>query len=338
MNQSFQSLLLTGKYGAGDCNFTPFQSSDDSYLHREMTYLPQYYDKSVLSSLIYPYTSSFEAFDENVNQIANRYEYNNWKCVEMEKKLKKLKTELSTESSSSPSPLLFNFAPTTSFHQLPELQSFEQVDPDLEEKRLKQKFSPVEVAYVEPTSFNLTTNYFNVIPTTSFHQLPELHSFEQTDPDLEQKRLKHKISPVETTSFNLPAKMSTREVATHRRRTLTDKTRSLQNLLPVDRKMDMATIYEEAYKYIKFLKAQINVLESMPVSSTSGSNFRSENPRYGYNLSGTLGKLNRQQLLEILVNSPAAQSTLYSNGCCVYSLEQLMLYNNIAEKSFFIDH
>ncbi|MFS7996798.1 hypothetical protein Hanom_Chr12g01134041 [Helianthus anomalus] len=34
----------------------------------------------------------------------------------------------------------------------------------------------------------------------------------------------------------------------------------------------MATIYEETYKYVMFLKAQISVLESMPnVSSSSSS-------------------------------------------------------------------
>ncbi|KAK1416129.1 hypothetical protein QVD17_31917 [Tagetes erecta] len=54
-----------------------------------MTYLTQYDDKSVLPSLIYPYASSFEAFDENGNHIVNRSEHNNWKCAEMEKKLKK---------------------------------------------------------------------------------------------------------------------------------------------------------------------------------------------------------------------------------------------------------
>ncbi|KAK1434918.1 hypothetical protein QVD17_00673 [Tagetes erecta] len=56
-----------------------------------MTYLTQYYDRSVLSLLIYPYASSFEAFDENGKHIVNRSEYNNWKCVEMEKKLKMLR-------------------------------------------------------------------------------------------------------------------------------------------------------------------------------------------------------------------------------------------------------
>ncbi|MFS7928317.1 hypothetical protein Hanom_Chr04g00319331 [Helianthus anomalus] len=59
--------------------------------------------------------------------------------------------------------------------------------------------------------------------------------------------------------------------------------------------------------YIMFLKAQISVLESMPfVSSSSSSsclNLRFGNPRYG-----GLGKLNRQQVLEVMVNSPVSQS------------------------------
>ncbi|KAJ0480457.1 putative transcription factor bHLH family [Helianthus annuus] len=104
-----------------------------------------------------------------------------------------------------------------------------------------------------------------------------------------------------------PAKLSGTELVYKRHRTLSDKTRSLQKLLTVDRKMDMATIYEETYKYIMFLKAQISVLESMPVVSSSLSssclNLRSGNSRYG-----GLGKLNRQQVLEVMVNSPVSQS------------------------------
>ncbi|MFS8030149.1 putative transcription factor bHLH family [Helianthus anomalus] len=118
-------------------------------------------------------------------------------------------------------------------------------------------------------------------------------------------------TPPQQPPYPPPAKLSGTEPAYRRRRTLSDKTRSLQKLLPVDRKMDMAMIYEETYKYIMLLKAQISVLESMPVVSTSSSssclNLRSGNPRHG-----GLGKLNRQQVLEDMVNSPVSQSVLYS--------------------------
>ncbi|KAL2494975.1 transcription factor bHLH [Forsythia ovata] len=44
---------------------------------------------------------------------------------------------------------------------------------------------------------------------------------------------------------------------------ISDKTRCLQKFLPWDKRMDMTTMLEETYKYIKFLQAQISVLQSM---------------------------------------------------------------------------
>ncbi|KAF5764486.1 putative transcription factor bHLH family [Helianthus annuus] len=181
------------------------------------------------------------------------------------------------------------------FNQLPDLRSIEPVN--------QHKYSPL---FNHHTQQPTLTNYFTPTP-------PQQPPFPPLPPP--------------------PAKLSGTELAYKRRRTLSDKTRSLQKLLPVDRKMDMATIYEETYKYIMFLKAQISVLESMPVVSCSSSssclNLGSGNPRYG-----GLGKLNRQQVLEVMVNSPVSQSVLYSRGCCVYSLEQLMLFKEVAEKRF----
>ncbi|KAD7478982.1 hypothetical protein R6Q59_005235 [Mikania micrantha] len=311
MEQSFQSLLLAGKYSADDGNFLPFSISDDTHIHSQMSYQKLNYEKSLLSSLIYPYYPSI-SYDNAVNvnlqseKISERFnEHSNWRCAEREEKLKRMKTEPSNESS-------FNLTPAAVFCQMPELRSIEQANQ--QEKQLKQKFSTVAITsnqqMLEPTvtSFQLATSYLT--PAT-----------------FQPQRLP--IAP--------PAKLSKREQGTRRQYTLSDKTRSLQKLLPVEGKMDMATIYEETFKYIKFLKAQISVLESMSVTSTSGFNFRSENPRYG-NLYEGLGKLNRQQLLEVLVNSPAAQSVLYSKACCIYSLEQLMLLNDIAGKNFFSGH
>ncbi|KAM0054913.1 putative transcription factor bHLH family [Helianthus debilis subsp. tardiflorus] len=192
----------------------------------------------------------------------------------------------------------------------------------MEFKRLKTTPSP--------ELFNL-----NNIPSFMFNQLPDLRSIEPLFNHHTQQptSLTNYFTPTppQQPTFPPPAKLSGTELAYKRRRTLSDKTRSLQKLLPVDRKMDMATIYEETYKYIMFLKAQISVLESMPVVSSSSSclNLGSGNPRYG-----GLGKLNRQQVLEVMVNSPVSQSVLYSRGCCVYSLEQLMLFKEMAEKRF----
>ncbi|KAI3457251.1 hypothetical protein Pfo_013914 [Paulownia fortunei] len=104
-----------------------------------------------------------------------------------------------------------------------------------------------------------------------------------------------------------------------------EKTRCLQKLLPWDKKMDMATVLEEAYKYIKFLQAQVSVLQSMPNCESGGNGTIKESGE-------DLWRLNRQQLLQVLVNSPMAQTLLYSKGCCVYSMEQLVLLKKNAER------
>ncbi|GMN58058.1 hypothetical protein TIFTF001_027158 [Ficus carica] len=117
-------------------------------------------------------------------------------------------------------------------------------------------------------------------------------------------------------------------LARQRRQKLSDKTRCLQKLLPWDKKMDTATMLEEAYKYVKFLQAQLAALRSMPavVSSSSSSTA-------GGGCFGGLGRLNRNQLLQVLVNSPVAQTTLSSRGCCVFSVEQLGLLDRLADMS-----
>ncbi|KAI3502261.1 hypothetical protein L1887_30294 [Cichorium endivia] len=305
MERGFQSLLITGKYVAGDDNFSHLRNSDEAYINRDTSLQSLNFEKSMLSLMHYPYGSSYDTSDGNLRSrktVECSKEESKWRCIQREEKLKRLKNEPSTEQ--------FNFSPTFMFGQLPELQSMEQVSQT--ERRLKQSFSPIATTtnpyMLEPTltHFQLTPNYINPVPL---------------------RQIKPPSAP--------PAKLSNKEQARRRRNTLSDKTRSLQKVLPWDKKMDMATIYEETYKYIKFLQAQISVLESMPVASTSSTPLGSENPRQG-NQFGGLGKLNRQQLLEVLVNSPAAQTVLYSKGCCIYSLEQLILFKDISEKNFFI--
>ncbi|PWA34916.1 hypothetical protein CTI12_AA614550 [Artemisia annua] len=180
-----------------------------------------------------------------------------------------------------------------------------------------------------------------------FHQLPDLTSFENLN-----------YPPSLPTFLSQPRKIPTssaREKQQQKRGTLSEKTRALQKILPWDKKMDMGTLLEETYKYIKFLQAQVKVLELMPVdSSTTGSNFGSNEDDnvgyaaygygtygygcygngYGNNVYGGLGRLNRQQLLEVIVNSPVAQANLCSRGCCVYSTEQLVMFKDLAEKNY----
>ncbi|KAG5140989.1 hypothetical protein JHK84_034757 [Glycine max] len=115
-------------------------------------------------------------------------------------------------------------------------------------------------------------------------------------------------------------------LARQRRQKLSEKTRYLQKLMPWDKKMDQATLLEEAYKYVKFLQAQSRVLHSMPSHSHSHSQFGQNGAAFG-----DLEKLNRSQALQVLVNSPVAQTMLYSQGFCVFSLEQLSLLRKLSQ-------
>ncbi|GAB4859484.1 hypothetical protein Ancab_010951 [Ancistrocladus abbreviatus] len=101
--------------------------------------------------------------------------------------------------------------------------------------------------------------------------------------------------------------------ARRKRKNISDKVNCLGRILPGDRKLDMATVLGETYKYVKFLEAQISVLQSMPMAS---SHYRDD--------SGVgQDSLNRQQVLEMVVSSPATQMVLYSEGMCVVLVEQV---------------
>lgn len=116
-------------------------------------------------------------------------------------------------------------------------------------------------------------------------------------------------------------------LARQRRQRLSDKTRCLQKLLPWDKKMNIATTLEEAYKYIKFLQAQLRALQSMPshsliVSRAAAAAAAVDDEDVGAVFSA-LGRLTRNQLLQVVVNSPVAQTMLFSRGYCVFAEEQL---------------
>ncbi|KAJ8749244.1 hypothetical protein K2173_018723 [Erythroxylum novogranatense] len=133
----------------------------------------------------------------------------------------------------------------------------------------------------------------------------------------------HKRSPLvlPNASFNFNHRSSSKRT----RQRISDKTRSLLKLMPWDSNMDTATLFHQAYKYVRFLQSQILALHSMPLHSTfTVSSDNSPNSEFG-----TLGMLNRQQLLQVLLNSPAAQTMFYSHELCVFSVEQLILFNKL---------
>lgn len=147
----------------------------------------------------------------------------------------------------------------------------------------------------------------------------------------------HLAAPLKSPGTRPPPVTTQSDLARQRRQKISDKTRCLQKLLPSDKKMDMATMLEEAYKYVKFLQAQVRVLQSMPYNST----FESQIAPYAYNAGRELvelGRLNRQQLLQVLLNSPVAQSMMYSQGCCVFSLEQLIVLRKIDTRKIVLEH
>lgn len=126
-------------------------------------------------------------------------------------------------------------------------------------------------------------------------------------------------------------------LARKRRQKLSEKTRCLERLLPWDKKMDMATMLEEAYKYVRFLQAQVTALKDMPTESgvdaallqrINGCDNLRGDPRDEGEFA-ELEKLTRSQLLQVLVNSPAAQTILYSQGYCVFSVEQVDLLEKV---------
>ncbi|XP_041003428.1 transcription factor bHLH117 [Juglans microcarpa x Juglans regia] len=138
------------------------------------------------------------------------------------------------------------------------------------------------------------------------------------------------LNPPPVVLSSQPAVMPHSKLASRRRQKLSEKTQSLRKLMPWDTKMDMATMLEEAHKYVKFLQAQLKALQTMP-SSSSFSAFTPAQSLYS-GVFGGLGRLTRNQILQVLVNSPVAQTMLYSQGCCVFATEQMALLGKIAER------
>nr|CAD1819200.1 unnamed protein product [Ananas comosus var. bracteatus] len=95
--------------------------------------------------------------------------------------------------------------------------------------------------------------------------------------------------------------------------------------------MDTATLLEEANKYVRFLEAQVTALQTMPERSARFAPPR-EPPGSLPCPAAALGRLNRQQLLQVLVNSPVVQDRLYARGLCVFSAEQVASLRCSAER------
>jgi hypothetical protein len=173
--------------------------------------------------------------------------------------------------------------------------------------------------YLPPIQQQQPFNFFpQPPPFESFHRLPQLIS--------KQQQQLHSSVRGKSSSLIPQSKL-----ARQRRQKLSEKTRCLQKLMPWDKKMDQATLLEEAYKYVKFLQAQHSVLQSMPSHSITNNSYGGGG-NSGGGVFGDLEMLNRNQALQVLVNSPVAQTKLCSQGYCVFSMEQFTLLRKLSER------
>lgn len=128
-----------------------------------------------------------------------------------------------------------------------------------------------------------------------------------------------------SSSMSAPA---SQQQKTNRRGKLSEKIYCLGKLLPGGHRhrKNTADMLEEAKKYVLFLQAQVNSLKTMPTES------RFTESRVRVKISrgiGELTKLSRQQLLRVVVNSPAAQIVMADEGWCLATAEQVELMKRI---------
>lgn len=197
-------------------------------------------------------------------------------------------------------------------------------------------FIPLNYNQLQPSFLPVpdsTHHLFHFFSKPSHHLPPFNNLSSSSSSSSSRKRPRFDSSVCPNHEF-LPPVQPQNELARQRRQNISDKVRCLQKLMPCDKKMDTATTLEEAYKYVRFLQAQVKALYSMPLESS----FALQNDLDGHRCErfGGLEMLNRQQILQVLVNSPVAQTMLYSKGFCILSLEQLILMNKLAQAKLFM--
>ncbi|GMH31037.1 hypothetical protein Nepgr_032880 [Nepenthes gracilis] len=100
--------------------------------------------------------------------------------------------------------------------------------------------------------------------------------------------------------------LSTQSLAARlRRRKITEKTQQLAKLIPGAHKFNTAEMFEASFKYVKFLQAQLTVLQFM----NSTEKHAEEEDGFG------------RQELQLLLASPSVQEKLYSEEKCLVSME-----------------
>ncbi|VYS58207.1 unnamed protein product [Arabidopsis thaliana] len=186
----------------------------------------------------------------------------------------------------------------------------------------------LEQIFYDSTHTQLFHNDDTTTTTSPFLHLPDLKSidaveepttmklFPSLSPPLPAAKRQKLNSTSSSTTSGSPTASNDGGIITKRRK-ISDKIRSLEKLMPWERKMNLAMTLEESHKYIKFLQSQIASLRWMPLESV-------------YNTAGEVGEsdllksLTRQQILQVLANSPGSRNVLSSRGVCVFSYEQLL--------------
>lgn len=160
-----------------------------------------------------------------------------------------------------------------------------------------------------------------------FFHLPDLKSVEDArspppclslaPPPLPVARQRHVRSRVNNT-FSISSKSKAPACQNVQgTRKVSDRIRSLEKIMPWEKKMSLGATLEETHKYITFLHSQIASLRWMPLDSVYPTKPREET-------TSLLNSLTRQQLLQVLANSPGSRNVLYKQGVCVFSYEQLL--------------
>ncbi|CAN8258483.1 unnamed protein product [Cochlearia groenlandica] len=211
--------------------------------------------------------------------------------------------------------------------------------------------------FPEPTHFEKL--FINEDAATPFLHMPDLKSYEHTTTTVEEtkppflylsppppkrRRLGSLVRntftispslpppppPCYSTNFAPPSSWSSSSSTTRsiyggdRRRKISDRIRSLEKLMPCERKMSLCTILEEAHKYITFLQSQIGSLRWMPLESVYLTAASASVAAGDSGEAEILKAMTRQQIMQVMANSQGAQEELYTRGVCVFSYEQLL--------------
>ncbi|CAH8386223.1 unnamed protein product [Eruca vesicaria subsp. sativa] len=152
-----------------------------------------------------------------------------------------------------------------------------------------------------------------------FLHLPDLKSVEDAKSPPRQRHVGSRVND----TFSKPQ-------CVHGSKTVSERIRSLEKIMPWETKMSLAKTLEETHKYITYLQSQIASLRWMPLESVYPTHPREQD------VGGTnalLKSLTRQQLLQVIANSPGSRNVLYTRRVCVFSYEQLLSVRMMADSA-----